>query len=84
MLIASLALLATALYYAALCLLRPFAPCRKCRGLGEIQRFGKLRMCPRCHAARVRLRVGRRAFNAWLRARHAGTRPTPTLTEESR
>lgn len=84
MLIASLALLAAALYYAALCALRPFAPCRKCRGLGAVERFGKPRMCPRCHNDKLRLRLGRRAFNTWQRTHHAGTRPTPTLTKESR
>ena len=35
--------------YAVLCAVKPFAPCRKCRGLGQVERFGKPRMCPRCH-----------------------------------
>lgn len=60
--------------YAVLCAVRPFAPCRKCRGLGEITRFGKPRMCPRCHAKKLRLRIGRRAHNAWRRTHEAGAR----------
>ncbi len=31
--------------YAVLCAVRPFAPCRKCGGVGEIERFGKPKMC---------------------------------------
>jgi hypothetical protein len=75
--ITSAALLAATLYYAAVCALRPFTPCRRCRGLGQIERFKKPRLCPRCHGNKLRLRVGRRAFNAWQRTRQAGTRPTP-------
>ncbi|MFJ7229807.1 hypothetical protein ACIQVF_09710 [Streptomyces tendae] len=60
--------------YAVLCAVKPFAPCRKCRGLAEIQRFGQPRLCPRCHGDRLRLRLGRRAHNAWRRTREAGTR----------
>ncbi|MFI0964632.1 hypothetical protein ACH4S8_25025 [Streptomyces sp. NPDC021080] len=63
--------------YAVLCAARPFASCRRCRGAGEVERFGKPRMCPRCHGKRLRLRVGRRAHNAWRRTQQAGTRPTP-------
>ncbi|MQY32603.1 hypothetical protein SRB17_05570 [Streptomyces sp. RB17] len=60
--------------YAVLCWAKPFAPCRKCRGLGQIERFGKPRTCPRCHGRKLRLRVGRRAHNAWRRTHDAGTR----------
>ncbi|MFV0136369.1 hypothetical protein ACLGIH_24710 [Streptomyces sp. HMX87] len=60
--------------YAALCWVKPFAPCRKCRGLGQIERFKKPRMCPRCHGKQLRLRLGRRAHNAWRRTHEAGTR----------
>lgn len=63
--------------YAVLCAVKPFAPCRKCHGTAEIQRFGKPRLCPRCHGARLRLRVGRRMHNAWRRTHQAGTRPAP-------
>lgn len=61
-------------YYAALCSAKPFGPCRKCRGLGQVERFGKPRMCARCHGKRLRLRVGRRMHNAWRRTHQAGAR----------
>ena len=77
MVITSAALLAAAVYYAAVCALQPFAPCRRCRGLGQIERFKKPHLCPRCHGDKLRLHLGRRAFNAWQRTRQAGTRPTP-------
>lgn len=60
--------------YVVLCAVKPFAPCRKCRGLGRIVRFGKERMCPRCHDHKLRLRIGRRAHNAWRRTHAAGAR----------
>jgi Zn finger protein HypA/HybF involved in hydrogenase expression len=60
--------------YAMLCAVKPFAPCRRCRGLGRIERFGKERMCPRCQGHKLRLRVGRRMHNAWRRTHQAGTR----------
>lgn len=58
--------------YALLCWMKPFAPCRRCHGIGRIERFGKPRMCPRCHNKKLRLRVGRRAHNAWRRTHQAG------------
>ncbi|MFF7973844.1 hypothetical protein [Streptomyces sp. NPDC007905] len=58
--------------YAGLCWVKPFAPCRKCRGLGQVERLGKVRMCPRCHGRRLRLRVGRRLHNHWRRTHQAG------------
>ncbi|MEV6833617.1 hypothetical protein AB0N17_03640 [Streptomyces sp. NPDC051133] len=61
-------------YYAVLCAVKPFAPCRKCGGLGQVERFKKPRMCPRCHGKQLRLRVGRRAHNAWRRTHEAGNR----------
>lgn len=60
--------------YAVLCAVKPFAPCRKCHGIGKVERFGKPRMCPRCHDKKLRLRVGRRAHNAWRRTQQAGAR----------
>jgi Zn finger protein HypA/HybF involved in hydrogenase expression len=59
--------------YAVLCAVKPFAPCRKCAGRGEVERFGKVRTCPRCRGKRLRLRTGRRAHNAWRRTHEAGT-----------
>ncbi|MEU3363877.1 hypothetical protein [Streptomyces pseudogriseolus] len=74
MLVAMAAIVLWAGGYAVLCAAKPFAPCRRCRGLGKIERFGKPRMCPRCHGRRLRLRIGRRAHNAWRRTHQAGTR----------
>ena len=74
MLVAMAALVLWAGGYAVLCAVKPFAPCRRCHGLGKTERFGKTRMCPRCHGRRLRLRVGRRAHNAWRRTHEAGTR----------
>jgi DnaJ-class molecular chaperone len=68
------ALLAWLTGYAGLCWAKPFAPCRKCRGLGKTTRFGKPRPCPRCHGRRLRLRVGRRLHNHWRHTHQAGTR----------
>ncbi|MFJ9714764.1 hypothetical protein ACIRPQ_02260 [Streptomyces sp. NPDC101213] len=54
--------------------MKPFASCRRCRGLGEIERFGKPRTCPRCCDRKLRLRVGWRAHNAWRRTYESGAR----------
>ena len=61
-------------WYAVLCAARPFAPCRKCTGTGEVERFRKVRTCPRCHGRKLRLRLGRRAHNAWRRIHEVGSR----------
>lgn len=74
MLIASAAAVAALGYYAVLCAVKPFAPCRRCHGAGAILRFGKPRACPRCRGRKLRLRLGRRAHNAWRRTHGAGAR----------
>jgi hypothetical protein len=74
MLIASAVLVAALGCYAVLCAVKPFAPCRRCRGLGAVERFGKPRACPRCRGRKLRLRAGRRAHNAWRRTHEAGAR----------
>jgi len=74
MLIAMAALILGAGGYAVLCAVKPFAPCRRCSGAGVVERFGKPRACPRCRGRKLRLRVGRRAHNAWRRTHQAGTR----------
>lgn len=74
MLVAIAAMILWAGGYAVLCAVKPFAPCRKCHGLGQVERFKKPRMCPRCHGKLLRLRVGRRAHNAWRRTHEAGSR----------
>jgi hypothetical protein len=60
--------------YAVLCAVRPFAPCRRCGGLGVNERVGKTKMCPRCLGKKLRLRIGRRAHNAWRRTHEVGAR----------
>ncbi|MPY34109.1 hypothetical protein FNH09_23525 [Streptomyces adustus] len=69
------ALLACFVVYVVQCWLKPFAPCRKCRGEGEVH--GRIlgdRTCPRCRGRKLRLRVGRRAHNAWRRTHEQGSR----------
>jgi hypothetical protein len=60
--------------YAVLCAVRPFGLCRRCRGAGKVERFGKVWTCPRCRGRKLRLRLGRRAHNAWRRTYETGTR----------
>lgn len=85
MLITSGALLTILAGYSALCAIRPFGPCRKCSGTG-LRDTGRLRrgaaVCRRCHGQRYRLRIGRRAWNAWHRTRTAGTRPNPLSSND--
>jgi DnaJ-class molecular chaperone len=74
MVIASVLLLAALACYATLCTAKPFAPCRRCGGTGKTERFGEAHTCPRCHGRKYRLRLGRRAHNAWRRSYGDGTR----------
>lgn len=74
MLLAMTALVLWAGGYAVLCAVKPFAPCRRCGGLGAVEQLRKTRTCPRCRGQKLRLRVGRRAHNAWRRTHQAGTR----------
>lgn len=74
MLTAMAAILVGFLIYAAVCAARPFAPCRRCTGTGQIERFGKARTCSRCHGKKYRLRVGRRLHNASRRTYEDGIR----------
>lgn len=60
--------------YSALCAIRPFGPCRRCKGAGELQRRKAIKTCPRCHGDRHRLRVGRRIHNRASALHRAGTR----------
>lgn len=53
--------------YLLACWLRPFGPCRRCRGTGRRRFFGA---CRRCDGTGRQLRPGRRAIN-YLRALHA-------------
>ncbi|WP_433297425.1 hypothetical protein ACQP2F_40990 [Actinoplanes sp. CA-030573] len=51
--------------YAALCWLKPFGRCRRCRKSGVRPRLitRRLTVCRACKGAGLRLRHGRRAFN---------------------
>ncbi|WP_229327228.1 hypothetical protein [Streptomyces sp. UNOC14_S4] len=66
-------LILVALSYGALCTVSPVGACRKCKGWGakiHRSRTGRLRRgrtCRRCDGHGVRLRVGRRLYNAAAR-----------------
>lgn len=67
--------LAAPAYYAALCWIRPFGPCRACKGDGAtITRRGIAKPCRRCKTTGLRLRVGRRIHNRASALHRAGTR----------
>jgi ribosomal protein L40E len=61
--------------YAAVCAAQPFAPCRRCGGLGfalKTNRRGKTtrgKSCRRCHATGLRIRIGRHLFNLYRHTR---------------
>ncbi|RLV01337.1 hypothetical protein CTZ27_12610 [Streptomyces griseocarneus] len=71
------ALVLVALSYGALCALSPIGACRKCKGWGakiHQTRTGRLkrgRTCRRCDGYGVRLRLGRRLYNATVRLHRA-------------
>lgn len=75
--LASLLLLLAIASYAALCMARPFAPCRKCQGSGKRPARTGVEVCRRCHGDRYRLRLGRRIHNNAERIHTTGTRPGP-------
>lgn len=57
-----------ALGYIASCALWPFKACRRCEGFGQIAGpFGGIRLCRNCDATGLRLRLGRRVWNAFRR-----------------
>jgi DnaJ-class molecular chaperone len=61
--------------YAALCAIRPFGPCRRCKGDGAtVTRRGTAKPCRRCQTTGLRLRVGRRIHNRASALHRAGTR----------
>jgi len=55
--------------YVARCVLRPWKPCPHCHGTGRVaSRTGRGgHMCHRCDATGIRLRSGRKAWNAYRR-----------------
>ncbi|MFJ3600374.1 hypothetical protein ACIPRU_28265 [Streptomyces sp. NPDC090126] len=78
MALASLLILLTTAGYAVLCAVKPFAPCRKCSGIGVRTRRRAVTLCRRCHGTRARLRIGRRLLNNSRSIHAAGTRPHAT------
>nr|WP_202462054.1 hypothetical protein [Streptomyces sp. SID8374] len=58
-----------------MCAVKPFAPCRKCSGIGVRTRRRTVTLCRRCHGTRARLRIGRRLLNDSRTIHAAGTRP---------
>ena len=52
--------------YVVTCWFWPFKACRTCRGTGKLRApFGRaLRYCPACRHTGLRLRAGRKAYNA--------------------
>lgn len=67
--LAALALICAPLAYVAACAFWPFKACRRCHGTGALRNpiFGGVRLCPSCDASGLRLRLGRRIFDAYRR-----------------
>jgi len=55
--------------YFATCAIWPFKPCRRCAGTGTLRSpfLRAIRLCPHCDASGLRLRFGRRVWNAYRR-----------------
>lgn len=69
-LIVTLTLIAAMLVYVLLCWILPFARCRACdgTGIGRTLLLRRVTTCRRCKGARMRLRIGRRVYNAFHNA----------------
>lgn len=60
-----LALIVLTLGYLGLCWIWPFRPCRHCRGYGRFTGpMRGIRLCRRCDGTGLKLRAGRRVWNA--------------------
>lgn len=72
--------LGAVLGYAALCWIKPFGNCRKCRGMGyrtKTDRHGRPKRgkpCRRCRTTGLRLRAGRRIHNYAVHVHDDGAR----------
>jgi hypothetical protein len=54
--------------YLGLCLIWPYRACRHCGGIGRFEGpFGGIRLCGHCDGSGLRLRFGRRVWNALRR-----------------
>lgn len=60
----ALTLVITLSYYALMCWIRPFKPCRACNGLGRTRGRFTIRPCRPCRATGRRLRAGRALWNS--------------------
>jgi hypothetical protein len=62
--------------YVLVCAGWPFARCRRCHGTGSLRApIGRgRRLCLRCDATGLRLRIGRRVWNHLRRLRREGSR----------
>ena len=69
-LIVTLTLVAAMLIYVLLCWIRPFGRCRTCKGTGVRHTFLLRRVtgCRACRGNGLRLRIGRRVYNAFHNA----------------
>lgn len=60
--------------YIVQCLIWPYRSCPRCGGFGQFHGpFSGIRLCGRCNGTGLRLRVGRRIWNA-LRRCYGGDR----------
>ncbi|GAA4828835.1 hypothetical protein [Saccharopolyspora rosea] len=62
--------------YCLVCLIWPFKACHTCRGAGKLRSpfLRSYRLCPACQATGLRLRTGRKAYNAVRRLTRANRR----------
>jgi hypothetical protein len=72
----TLPLILVTLGYFLTCLIWPFKACRTCRGAGKLRSpfLRSYRLCPACQATGLRLRAGRKAWNAARRLSRANRR----------
>lgn len=62
--------------YIATCAVWPFKACRRCHGSGKLRSplVKAIRLCPRCEATGLRIRIGRHVWNRLRRVRRANNR----------
>lgn len=67
---------AITLCYAAVCAASPFGTCRRCAGLGRVDRIRGLhsQACKHCDATGIRIRRGRHLYHLAARIYRDGTR----------
>ena len=62
--------------YIATCAVWPFKACRRCHGSGKLRSplIKAIRLCPRCDATGLRIRIGRHLWNRFRRLHRANRR----------